>query len=481
MNVFDERNPWFTDSSISDMNLGSLFDPWGDHLLGATHAQVAEILDVPRAFICPGGTTVANKLALYTLIGPGDVVLVERDCHVSILQTITEIGAIPIWFTPPFDSELGVNLATPPQRLAAVLEHHPQAKAVVLTSPKYFGIGEDLRACVALCQEHELPLLVDEAHGAFLRFYPPANDTPTSAIAAGASLITQSIHKSTEALSQGSVLLFNDERLCSRFLHVLNGTPAVSTSFNYGIIASVEEALVNLAGHGDERLFAAHQLATRLRAGLGGIKGLSSWGTAQAGREGFRALDPLRVTVDVSGLGLSGIDVETRLQECQPPIIAELGDLRNVLFLVTYGNTHQDIDTLVAHLARLASRVSERSATSPQVAIPQSLPEAVLTPRQAFWAVADGARNGAVRRVPVEQAIGQVSGETIAVYPPGNALLVQGETVTREALDYLRKMAELGATLKGATDPRLKTDHEFTSIQVISSSAVERLSTHAAF
>lgn len=451
-NAFD---PWGLDNSVSDNSLGSLHMPWNDHAIGWIHAQIARYYGVKRAFISTNGTTTLNKLALYTLLNPGGKVLVERDCHISMIQTITEIGAIPVWLVPAFDLDLGINLASTPEAIEEHLDRDPDIQAVVLTSPKYFGVVGDIRGCVAACQAHGVPVLVDEAHGACLAFHP---NLPDSATAAGADLVTQSTHKTTEAWSQGSVLLINNEALCRPFLDALHGTPAISTSFSFGIIASVQEAVDGLKFRGKRRLNAALLLAEELRQGANLIPGIRSWGAEQAGRPGFRELDPLRVTIDVSGLGLTGIAVESRLQRGADglrPVVAELGDLRNVLFLVTFGNTHEDVATVLRHLRRLSARRSGQAPTAP--AIPNGLPRQVMSPRDAFWAV----MAGKTRRVPITEAIGRVSAETVAVYPPGNALLVQGEMVEAETVAYLHHVASLGAHLKGATDPA------FNSMRII--------------
>lgn len=450
-----DSDPWLLDNSVSDNALGSLFTPWDDHVIGWIHAQIARYYGVKRAFISTNGTTTLNKLALFTLLKPGAKVLVERDCHISVLQTIAEIGAIPVWLVPAFDPDLGINLASTPEAIAHHLESDPEIEAVVLTSPKYYGVVGDLRGCVAACHAHGVPVLVDEAHGACLAFH---SSLPESATAAGADLVTQSTHKTTEAWSQGSLLLINNESLCPRFLDALHGTPAVSTSFHYGIVASVEEAINGLRFRGKQRLNAALRLAAELRQGASLVPGIKSWGAEQAGRPGFRELDPLRVTIDVSGLGLTGIAVESRLQrgaDGPRPVVAELGDIRNVLFLVTFGNTQVDVATVLRHLRILSARRSGHAPAAP--AIPNGLPRQAISPREAFWAVMDGK----TRHVPIANAVGRISGETVAVYPPGNALLVQGEVVEAEVVEYLRHVANLGAHLKGATDPA------FNSMRII--------------
>jgi lysine decarboxylase len=269
--------------------------------------------------------------------------------------------------------------------------------------------------------------LVDEAHGACFIFHPTL---PISASQVGADLVTQSTHKTTEAASQGSVILINNAALSPRFLHSLHGTPAVSTPFHYEIIASVEEAISNLARDGERRLSAALELAASLRDGIRAIPGLRTWGADAAGRPGFRELDPLRVTVNVSDLGLTGLEVEACMQREGTglrPVVAELGDVQNLLLIVTYGNCAADVETVLTHLKAIANCAPGRPRGTPRPPVPRTLAEQVLPPREAFWAV----MQGQTRRVPVQEAIGEVAG--------------------------------LGAHLKGASDPAFGTMEVITS------------------
>ncbi len=440
------------DHSISTTALGSLFDPWGNHPVGKVHEKIADIYGVAKSLISTNGTTALNKLALFALLQPGDVVLVERDCHVSVVQALNEIGATPVWLLPPFDKELGINLASTPEAIAAELDRHHDVRAVVLTSPKYFGVVGDIAACVKTCHDHGAMVLVDEAHGACLRFHP---DLPVSATAVGADVVTQSTHKVTEAWSQGSLMLINNADLCPRLLHALHGTAALSTSFHFGILASVEVAVTNLERSGRVRLDAALRLAHVLREGVRRIDGLAAWGPEQAGKPGFRQLDSLRVTVGVTKLGIPGLEVDALLQakDQEHAIIAELGTLRHVLFILTYGHQMADVTRLLDRLRAIAASAPRSRRTLAPVNIPSALPEQALSPRTAFWEIA----RGAVQRVPVNESIGRVSAECIAVYPPGNAMIVHGERITEEVVAYLEQAAGAGAFLKGATDPEFAT------------------------
>lgn len=444
------REAWLWDSSVSDPALGSLFRPWEDSPVGHVNARIAELSGARRAFAAPCGTTGLNKLAAFTLVNPGDVVLVERDSHGSLVHALNEVGAHVYWLEPPYDPELAIALPPSPEQLERVLAGRDDFKAVFLTAPKYFGPRGNLRDLVEVCHRHGLKVLVDEAHGDGFGFHPAL---PISAAALGADIVTQSTHKWSEALSQGSILLLNDEELSERFLFVLNNTTTISTSFNLLIVASIEEALEHNACWGRERFDRALGLVARLRTGISGIAGLSTLDLE--GYPGAGEVNPLRVAVDVSGIGLTGFEIEELLQASGghlPPVVAELGSARHVLFLVNYGHTAEDIDLVVDRLSTIADAApgSNRVLSLPS---PPLRGLNWLPPFQAFWEVA----RGQTSTLPVEQAEGKVSAECIACYPPGSPVLVYGEVVTISTIRYLQQLRSFGAHLKGASDPDFRT------------------------
>ena len=439
------------DTSISDASLGSVFDPWGDHPVGWANARVASIYNVEKAYGSTGGTTVSNFICVCTLVSLGDQVLLERASHGSVLNSLNMGGAHPVWIRPEFDQSLGVNLCATVSGIREALERAPNAKVAVLTSPAYHGVVGHLKQVIAELHRNGLTVVVDAAHGAN---YPFHENLPTSAVEAGADFVTLSIHKSTEAISQGSLVLINtsDPKLLDAFLDAVNSSPAISTSPNFGILASVEEAVVNLDRYGYERISTALDLAEDFREQVRAITPkYVTWGPEQAvGRPGFAQLDATRVTVDVSGTGLTGIEVEQLMQVERPglpPVVAELGDPRNVLFLVTWGNDWSDIDIALAHLQHIAIEHKRPRRPAGPITL-AALPPQAMPPCEAQLAI----KRGHFRMVDGRNCIGDVSGETVAVYPPGWPVVVQGERITRDVFDFLRETAGLGANLKGASN-----------------------------
>ena len=374
-------DPLRLDTRVSDRNVGSIFRPWDESPVGNANARVARIYSVERALITTNGTTASNSLVIHGLLSEGDQVIVERDCHGSVLNSLNMVRAHPVWIKPEYDQCLGVNLAATVAGVRKAMERGPNAKVAVLTSPNYHGIVGDLEQVIAELHRNGLIVVVDSAHGANYLFH---EDLPTSAVEAGADFVTMSVHKSTEAPSQGSVVLLNTSDPV--LLDAINSTTAISTSFNTGILALTEEAIFNLELYGKDRISTALKLSEDFRRQTQAMEPMyKTWGAETAGRPGFAQLDSTRVTVDVSGTGLTGIEVEQLMQVERPGllhVVAELGELRNVLFLVSWGNDWRDVDIAMASLQQIAIGHKRPPPPPPPTGLPHP-PGRLATPGNA--------------------------------------------------------------------------------------------------
>jgi lysine decarboxylase len=434
------------DHSLAVPAVGSLFRFDPASALGRAQADLARIYGAAFAYPATNGTTPLNVLALLTLAGPGDTVLIQRDAHVSVFAPLVHLGLRPAYLAPRFDTQLGVPLGVTPAAVRLALRAHPETRAVFLTYPNYYGVATDLQGCAAAAREAGVPLLVDAAHGAHLAFHPAL---PPPAERSGAAIVTQSTHKTGGALGQASLALFSDLALVERWYELVNALGFVSTSFSSVILLSLMEAVLTLHERGRELLEERLAMAAWARRAIGAIDGLCCFG-AEARRDGFAALDPLRLTVDVRGTGATGYAVARELRALGH--YAELATLDAVLFLVTLGTGWADVRRLVAALRRVAARPRRRGASGTWVLpAPPPPPPQILTPREVVF----GGR--ARRRVAARAAVGQVAAETIAATPPGVAVIVAGEAVTAEVIAFLEAVRRAGGVLKGASDPNLAT------------------------
>lgn len=436
------RGAFLLDHSVSVTELGSLFDREGDAPLQQLKRNVAHAYGVAWSFPVSCGTSPLNVLAVLALARPGSTVVLNRDCHVSVHAALVHGGLDPVYYCPPYDQALGVPLGPTAASVEALLDAHPDASCVVLTYPNYYGIAGECEAIVRLAHDRGVPVLVDAAHGAPLHF---CDALPTAAEDLGADIVLQSTHKTMGALSQGSVVLFREWRWVERFYTLARGLGVISTSFSYPTLASIELAVARHLVDGGAAWSRVVDEADRFRAQIAGVRGVRAFGGEAAGRAGFVDLDRTRVLVDVSGTGLTGYEFARRLEAEQ--IHPEMATLRQVLFLFTPGTRPEDTNYLAEAVERIAGDPGDRPVARRWPA-PPPFPPMRLAPRDAFYAEQ--------RMVDASDAVGMISGETIAPYPPGLAAVVAGETLDQATLDYLRAVRDAGGTLHGATDPELR-------------------------
>lgn len=430
------------DHSVAVPNLGTLFRYDPDTAIGQAQRHLAEIYGVPFAYPSTNGTSMLNVLALMTVVQRGETVLIQRDSHVSVFAPLIHLGVRPVYVTPRYAPEVGVSLGITPAQLHHSLADHPETRAIFLTYPNYFGIATDLHGCAAVARRYGIPLIVDAAHGAHLAFHP---DLPTPAEATGAAIVTQSTHKTCGALGQSSVALINDERLVERWYEAVNHLGFVSTSFSSIILMSLFQSVQALEERGQEVIGERLVMAAWARAAINAIDGLHCFGS-EAYQDGFIGFDPLRITVNVAQLGCTGFVVERALHRFGH--YPEFATLDNVLFLVTIGTGWEEIEHLVGVLRTIAA--APRAVRSAAALSFPAQARQVRDPRDSFFSQHR-------RRVPVNEAIGKVSAETIATYPPGAAVIVAGEEVTGEIVAFLLAVRGDGGVLKGASDPDLAT------------------------
>jgi arginine/lysine/ornithine decarboxylase len=407
----------------------------------------AEAYGADRSFFLVNGTTVGNHTMVAGVLGPGDEVLVARNAHKSILTGVILCGAIPRFFLPEVDPELGIALNVTAEAARRAMAAHPRARAIVLTSPNYYGVAANLAPIVAEAHARGLAVLVDEAHGPHLRFHPAL---PLSALEAGADLCVQSTHKIIGGMTQASMLHLQGPRVdagrVAGMLHLLQ-----STSPSYILMASLDLARMQMATEGEQLLGRAVGLAASARERLDRLPGVRCFGVEALAPRGDFGLDGTKLTIGVRDLGLTGFEASAALN-AEFDIQVEMADLWNVLVIVSIGDRRDDLDRLVGALAAVAAR-PRAGAGAPEVPIQDSLVvnRLALAPREAFFRPSG--------LVPLGEAAGEVSADIVTIYPPGIPLLVPGEVIPPEAVEYLRSQAAHGARVDGLREedpPRLR-------------------------
>lgn len=425
----------------------NLHDP--EHVLKEAMELAAQAYGAEHSFFLVNGSTCGNNTMVLTVCDPGDKILIPRNVHKSIISGVLLSGAIPVYITPTWDRELGIDHNLTPEAVEAALQRHPDVKGLFVVNPTYYGVSSDLRRIAEICHRHGKPLLVDEAHGPHLHFHP---EYPLSAVDVGADMVVQSTHKIIAGMTQSSMLHINSGRVdINRARKVLQLMQ--STSPNYVLMASLDTARRQMALHGDTLLQHALEISRWARSELNKIPGIHCFGTERVGFPGLFALDESKLTINVSGLGVSGFDFCDWLNE-RHGIQSEMGTLTNVLEIVTFANTQQDMVRLVEAVRSISQDIHTQGI--PRQALPllqqmdlPDLPEAVLTPREAFYAK--------VETVPFSKSAGRICTEVVSPYPPGIPILVPGERITQELVDYLQLVYRHGGFINGPDDVRLNT------------------------
>lgn len=425
----------------------NLHDP--DGVIKEAQELAAEAFGADTTFFLVNGSTTGNNTMVMTVCDPGDKLIIPRNAHKSVLGGLILSGAKPCYMGAVWDDELCVAHGVTPEMVEQALLEHPDAKGVLVVHPTYFGGTSDLKRIAEICHAHGKPLLVDEAHGPHLHFH---EHLPLSGIEAGADMVVQSTHKIISGMTQASMLHVREGLVnVNRVRNVLQLIQ--STSPNYILMASLDTARRQMATQGRTLLDETIKMAEDARRRLNEIPGVYVFGRERCTAEGLFDLDVTKLTINVIGLGMTGFQALDILNE-QFNIQSEMATLHNVLLIVTLGNTQSDLDRVVEAFTFLSAQ-AERLGSMGMLAVPNGLPMpdklpvAKLTPREAFFATTD--------TIPFESSEGRICSEIVAPYPPGIPILAPGEVITADLIEYLRVVHQMGGFINGPEDVRLRT------------------------
>ncbi|XP_028071280.1 uncharacterized protein LOC114273686 isoform X1 [Camellia sinensis] len=434
--------------------LDNLFSPEGPIL--EAQKQAAKLFGASETWFLVGGTTCGIQAAIMATCSPGDSLILPRNSHISAISAMVLSGAIPKYIIPEHDSSWdiagGVTLSQVEKAIEELDMEGRKIAAVFVTSPTYHGICSNLSEISKLCHLHKIPLIVDEAHGAHLGFHP---DMPYPALRQGADLAVQSTHKVLCSLTQSSMLhmsgnIVDRERIC-RCLQTLQ-----SSSPSYLLLASLDAARAQLSENPETVFNEAVELAVETKNMINKIPGISVLDFPSFSN--FPAFDPLRLNIGVWLLGLSGFEADKVLYR-DYGVVSELTGTRAITLAINLGTCREHVQRLVLGLRHLSTTflpiqgvegrlddIGFGYAHPPFNDISLSLN---LSPREAFFA--------SKRKVSVRESVGEVCGELICPYPPGIPVLIPGEVITENALNYLMLVRSKGAVISGAADPLLSS------------------------
>jgi arginine/lysine/ornithine decarboxylase len=422
----DEKDPFWSEIVRYDPNstkeLDMLSNPSG--IIQEAEELMARAYKADCAYMLVNGSTFGVQAMILAACGPREKIIMPRNVHKSAVNGIILSGANPVFIEPEIDYEYGIANGITFETVKRALKEHPDAKALFLINPTYFGAASDLRSIVKLCHRHKVAVLVDEAHGAHFPFHP---DFPEGSMSVGADLSTVSLHKTAGSLTQSSVMLLNEGLLTNNKVRTTINLMQ-TTSASYLLLASLDLARNRLETKGFEIYSSLLREIDAAKQRINKMPGLSVLTKDAIDGQGIYEYDETKLVVKVNGLGLSGFDVYDMLKK-DYNIQAELAETYVVLFVVGVGDTPETIAKLTAALQDISGKYYGKIEPF-TVSLTDFFekPRTVVPPREAFFSPA--------KLVPVSESEGEICGESIMIYPPGIPLIIPGERITAKVLEH---------------------------------------------
>lgn len=396
----------------------------------------AEAFGAANAFFMVGGTTSAVQSMIMYACKSGDKIIMPRNVHRSAINALILTGAVPVYVNPDVNSRLGIALGMSVEQVERAVRENPDAKAIMVNNPTYYGICSDLRKITEIAHAHGMLVLVDEAHGTHFYF---GEDFPVTAMAAGADCASVSMHKSGGSLTQSSFLLLGSRVNADYMRQVINLTQ--TTSASYLLLSSLDISRKRLALSGREIFARTVELAEYARAEINSIGGYYAYSRELINGDSIYDFDVSKLSIYTLSIGLAGIEVYDLLRD-EYDIQIEFGDIGNVLAYISVGDRERDIERLISALSEIKRRFG-RSETG-LLTQEYISPIVAQTPRKAFYADKVS--------LPLEEAAGRVCSEFVMCYPPGIPILAPGELITPEIIEYIKYAKEKGCQMTGTED-----------------------------
>jgi len=385
-----------------------------------------------RTFFLVNGSTCGIHAMIMTVCKPGGKLIVGRDCHRSVIGGLMLAGARPVYIKPEFNSDFGISTVILPSEIEKALKMNPDAEGVLITRPSYYGVCSDIRRIAEVVHSYGKVLIVDEAHGAHLKF---SSSLPVSAMEAGADICVQSAHKTLAAFTQGAYLHVKSAAVDIDRLK-FNLSLLQTSSPSYIIMASLDIAREIMQREGMERLEKLLDTIERFKSNFG--KGSLPFGFLDHVDGG--ELDKTRLVINVSRFGLTGFETDKILRE-KYSVQVEMSDLGNIVCIATAANSPEDFDRLYSAL----KGISDRYGGIDPLKLPQpasfELPEQRIDPAEAMRC------RGVKMRL--DAATGRISRGVIVPYPPGIPAVCPGEIITGETVEYIYNIISSGGVVNG--------------------------------
>ena len=439
-----EYAAYFGDTMLElDVNSMKPLDFLGNPISVIKEAEdlMAEAFGADRAYFIVNGTSFAVQVMIMAAMTEGDQIILPRNVHKSAINSLILCGAVPVYMSPEIDNEMGVSHNVTMASVMKACEENPNAKAIFIINPTYYGATCDLKAVVDYCHSKGLLVLIDEAHGTHFHF----NDQfPMSGMQAGADMSSVSLHKTGGSLTQSSALLIKTDRIDGQYVRkVINMMQTTSPS--YLLMGSLDVARKMLATEGEKILNHVVEVAEYARTKINQIPGCYSIGSEAVGRPGIYGFDPTKLSVTTRNMGLNGMELYDILRD-EYNIQMETGDVYNSLAILSVGDDYDNVNKLIDALTDISKRFMSKRIDYKKIDL--HYPEVVLSPRDAFYAEKE--------MVALDDTLGRISGESIMSYPPGIPVVSYGERMNESVLVQLKLFKSSHGIITGMEDTEAK-------------------------
>ncbi len=397
---------------------------------------MADAFGAEHAFFMVNGTSCSVQAMVMSVCKRGDKIIMPRNVHRSSINALILCGAVPVYVNPGVNKRLGIPLGMSVDSVKRAIKLHPDAKAIIVNNPTYYGVCSNLREIVRIAHEAGMKVLVDEAHGTHFYF---GDYMPLSAMSVGADMAAVSMHKTGGSLTQSSALLLGKGISEGYVRQIINLSQ--TTSASYLLMSSLDISRKNLALNGKRIFEWVTELASYGRSEINKLGGLYAFSRELIDGDAVFDFDPTKISVHTRDIGLAGIEVYDILRD-KYDIQIEFGDIGNILAIVSVGDKILNVERLISALYEVKRLYSKDSAGMLDHEYIE--PTVICSPQDAFYSKK--------KQLPLKETLGKICAEFVMCYPPGIPILAPGELITKDALEYIIYAKAKGCNLTGAED-----------------------------
>lgn len=415
-NVLGEMTMKMDVNSMKELDL--LSHP--ESVIKEAQQLAANAFGADHAYFLVNGTTSGILTMILATCKPNDVLIVPRNCHKSVMNGLILSGAKPAFIEPEVDVHFGISHGISVKNAIKTIAGYPEAKAILVTYPTYFGSMNDLKAICKLAHDRDMTVIVDSAHGAHLPFMPGQIDP----IVAGADIVTMSMHKTGGSLTQSSILLLNEGRISAKTIQqTLNMLQ--TTSANYLLMSSLDTARHELALYGYDRFKALKPIVEKAIQEIEQNTCFEVLKNDYVKKQNMQSFDWTKLVIRVNDSGLTGFEVYTLLKE-KYKIQMELAEGYVVMAVITTADDENSLKKLVWALCDIDRVYGGKPPIYSTSVTPTHSNKLLMSPRDAHYAEQE--------LIPIDRALGRISADLLMIYPPGIPLVIPGELISKDVI-----------------------------------------------